>query len=137
MAFEKDPNEIGALWLRSGQKGDYMTGEINGVKVVCFAVKSQSEKAPTWRVLKSVPRDTPPPAPVAFEKDHNEIGALWMKRGAKGDYMTGTVNGERIVCFAAKRGSDKSPDWRVLKSVPRDAPPPAPAPSIDAEDIPF
>jgi hypothetical protein len=57
MAFEKDPNEIGALWLKSGAKGDYLTGEIGGQKVVCFAVTAKSEKSPTWRVLKSKPRE--------------------------------------------------------------------------------
>lgn len=60
MAFEKNPDEIGALWLKSGAKGDYLTGEIGGVKVVCFAVKRTSEKSPAWRVLKSKPRDTAP-----------------------------------------------------------------------------
>jgi hypothetical protein len=60
MAFEKDPNEIGALWLRTSARGDYMTGEIGGVKVVCWRVKGPSEKAPTWRVLKSVPRALTP-----------------------------------------------------------------------------
>lgn len=40
MAFEKNPDEIGALWLKSGAKGDYLAGEIGGVKVVCFAVKA-------------------------------------------------------------------------------------------------
>jgi uncharacterized protein (DUF736 family) len=58
MAFTKDENEIGALWLKSGNKGDYMTGEIGGVKVVCFKVKSDHDKAPTWRVLKSKPRES-------------------------------------------------------------------------------
>ena len=57
---------------------------------------------------------------MAFEKDPNEIGALWIKAGAKGDYMTGTVNGERVVIFKAKKGSDKSPDWRVLKAKSKD-----------------
>lgn len=57
MAFEKDPDEIGALWLKSGKKGDYMTGEIAGQKVVCFAVTAKSEKSPTWRVMKSKPRE--------------------------------------------------------------------------------
>lgn len=60
MAFEKDPNEIGALWIKQGSKGDYLTGkiEIDGVSVdvVCFAVKSAHAKAPAWRVLKSKPR---------------------------------------------------------------------------------
>lgn len=56
MAFEKDPNEIGALWVKSGPKGDYLTGEVNGVKVVCFKSKSDNPKAPAWRVLKSQPK---------------------------------------------------------------------------------
>jgi hypothetical protein len=56
MAYEKNPDELGALWLKSGAKGDYMTGEINGVKVVCFPAKP-SEKGPAWRVLKSKPKD--------------------------------------------------------------------------------
>lgn len=55
--FKKDPDEIGALWAKSGAKGDYLTGEIGGVKVVCFAVKATSDKSPTWRVLKSKPRE--------------------------------------------------------------------------------
>ena len=93
---------------------------------------------------------------MAYEKDPNELGALWMKSGAKGEYMTGsiTVNGEtiKIVCFAGRKSSDKSPDWRVLKSVPREsAPPPRATDSeppfsstrrpdsgpVDADDIPF
>lgn len=53
-------------------------------------------------------------------KDPNEIGALWEKAGSKGPYMTGTINGERIVVFKnGNKGSEKSPDWRVLKSQPR------------------
>jgi len=67
MPFEKNPDEIGALWLHASAKGDYMTGEITigGVtqKVVCFHGKSTSPKAPTWNVLKSKPRSemaTPP-----------------------------------------------------------------------------
>lgn len=60
MAFEKDPDEIGALWLKSGKKGDYMTGTINGQPVVCFGVTAKSDKAPTWRVLKSKPREQMP-----------------------------------------------------------------------------
>lgn len=57
MPFDKDPNEIGCLWSKTGNKGDYLTGEINGEKVVCFAVKSNNPKAPSWRVLKSQPRE--------------------------------------------------------------------------------
>lgn len=57
MAFEKDPNELGALWLKRGGKGQYMTGEINGVKVVCFQGKGgEGDKVPAWRVMKSQPK---------------------------------------------------------------------------------
>jgi hypothetical protein len=56
VAYEKDPDEIGSLWSKSGAKGPYLTGEIAGQKVVCFAVKSDNPKAPAWRVLKSKPK---------------------------------------------------------------------------------
>ena len=58
MAFAKDPDELGALWLKTGRKGDYMTGEINGVKVVCFKNgNKRSDKSPDWRVMKSKPKE--------------------------------------------------------------------------------
>lgn len=60
MAFEKDPNEIGAIWVKSGQKGEYMTGTINGVSVVCFRNESDNTKAPQWRVLKARPKAAAP-----------------------------------------------------------------------------
>jgi uncharacterized protein (DUF736 family) len=56
MAFEKDPDELGALWVKTGGKGEYMTGEINGVKVVCWKQDKRSEKSPDWRVMKSKPK---------------------------------------------------------------------------------
>lgn len=63
MPFERDPNELGALWEKSGPKGPYFTGTISGVKVVVFKnTKKNSEKSPDWRVLKSQPKlgdDTP------------------------------------------------------------------------------
>jgi len=78
---------------------------------------------------------------MAFEKDPNEIGALWVKHGAKGSYMSGTVevNGEkvRIVCFSAKKTSEKSPDWRVLKSICVPGSAPAPVQSPDSDEIGF
>jgi hypothetical protein len=73
MAFEKDPAEIGALWLKSGKKGDYMTGEINGVKVVCFAVQAKSDKSPAWRVLKAKPKDSAPVRGQALSADDIEF----------------------------------------------------------------
>ena len=57
MAYEKNPDELGALWLKNGAKGDYMTGEINGVKVFCTPTRSDNPKAPTWRVMKSKPKE--------------------------------------------------------------------------------
>jgi hypothetical protein len=74
MPFEKDPNEIGALWLHDGPKGPYMTGEINGEKVVCFRSKSGSAKAPAWNVLKSKPRGEA--APTATMHNANKPDAL-------------------------------------------------------------
>lgn len=58
---------------------------------------------------------------MAFEKDPDEIGALWEKDGRKGVYMTGTINGEKVILFKnGNKRSDKSPDWRVMKSKPRE-----------------
>lgn len=58
MAYEKNPDELGALWLKSGSKGEYMTGEIGGVKVVCFPNTKGGDKAPAWRVMmKSKPKE--------------------------------------------------------------------------------
>jgi hypothetical protein len=56
---ERNPDELGALWEKTGAKGDYLTGEIGGVKVVCFrnTKAHDNPKAPAWRVLKSKPRD--------------------------------------------------------------------------------
>ena len=57
---------------------------------------------------------------MPFEKDPNELGALWEKQSARGTYMTGTINGVKVVVFHnGKKNSEKSPDWRVLQSVPK------------------
>jgi uncharacterized protein (DUF736 family) len=53
------------------------------------------------------------------EKNPDELGALWEKSGAKGPYMTGTVNGEAVVVFRNDRKTGNQPDWRVMKSKPR------------------
>lgn len=55
-------------------------------------------------------------------KDPNEIGALWLKSGSRGEYMTGTINGEAVVVFknGYKKPGEKTPDWRVMKSQPRE-----------------
>lgn len=51
-------------------------------------------------------------------KNPDELGALWTKQGAKGEYMTGMVNGQAVVCFKNDRKTGNQPDWRVLKSKP-------------------
>ena len=62
---------------------------------------------------------------MAYDKDPDDIGALWVKAGAKGDYMTGTISGQRVVVFRNTKGGEKAPQWRVLKAKPReDAEPP-------------
>ena len=68
MAYERNPDELGALWLKEGAKGPYMTGTINGVNVFCTPTKSENAKAPTWRVMKSKPKETQPDqaAPTDF-----------------------------------------------------------------------
>ena len=73
-------------------------------------------------------------------KNPDELGALWLKTGARGDYMTGTINGQPVVLFRndKKAPGSKQPDWRVLKAKPREAVNTAPAsrPMTD-DDIPF
>lgn len=52
-----DPNELGALWIKQSAKGEYMTGSINGIKVVVFRNNNKrDERHPDWRVLKSQPK---------------------------------------------------------------------------------
>ena len=53
---------MGALWVKSSTKGQYMTGsvEINGEKIsiVCFVNSNKKEaKHPDWHILKSVPKE--------------------------------------------------------------------------------
>lgn len=71
-----------------------------------------------------------------FKRDESEIGALWAKEGGKGPYLTGEINGVKVVCFPAKP-SEKGPAWRVLKSKPRDEATPTTGRPVDSSDIPF
>jgi len=59
---------------------------------------------------------------VSDQRNPDELGALWLKSGAKGEYMTGTINGQPVVLFKndRKEPGSKQPDWRVLKSKPRE-----------------
>lgn len=73
MAFEKDPNEVGALWLKHGAKGEWMSGAIDGIgAVVVFPVNSKSPKAPTYRVLKSKPKEGREELPGGFQVESRE-----------------------------------------------------------------
>ncbi len=55
---ERDPNELGALWIKSSSRGEFMTGTINGVAVVVFKNdRKTSSNQPDWRVLKAQPRE--------------------------------------------------------------------------------
>ena len=73
---ERNPDELGALWLKQSARGDYMTGEIGGVKVVCFPnTRKTSDRQPDWRVLKSKPRtERPAPAMDDFPQADDDIG---------------------------------------------------------------
>ena len=64
MPFERNPDDLGALWRKTGSKGEYLTGEINDIKVVCFPNRSDNPKAPAWRVLRSKPK---PQADAAYQ----------------------------------------------------------------------
>ena len=64
--------------------------------------------------------------------DPNEIGALWDKTNARGPYMTGVINGERVVVFQHDgKGNAKAPNWRVLKARPKPASPDTHKPDDD------
>ncbi len=75
MAFEKDPNELGALWEKTGARGTYMTGTVDGVAVVLFHndKKEPGSKAPDWRVLKSKPKDELPPREQRYKNQDKPL----------------------------------------------------------------
>lgn len=54
----KDPNEIGALWIKEKNGKKWLSGKINGQYVVVFRIKDKkSEKSPDYRVLLSQKRE--------------------------------------------------------------------------------
>jgi hypothetical protein len=69
-------NDLGALWIKSSTKGQYMTGtiKINGetTNIVCFLNSNKKEaKHPDWKILKSVPKSDNQPEnalPVADDE---------------------------------------------------------------------
>jgi uncharacterized protein (DUF736 family) len=57
---------------------------------------------------------------MPYEKDESELGALWIKESARGEYMTGTINGQAVVVFRnTRKSSERQPDYRVLRARPR------------------
>jgi hypothetical protein len=59
MSGANDPNELGALWSKQSAKGEYLTGKINGIAVVCFRNDKATveNKQPFWRVLRAQSKD--------------------------------------------------------------------------------
>lgn len=54
-----------------------------------------------------------------FKKNDEELGALWIKQSARGEFMTGTIGDQKVVVFRNdKKTSDRQPDYRVLKARP-------------------
>lgn len=72
------------------------------------------------------------------ERDPNELGALWIKQGRKGEYMTGKIGDQPVVIFRNehKREGSNAPDWRVLKPQKQDREQDQRAPVVD-QDINF
>lgn len=80
-------------------------------------------------------------------KNDDTLGALWVKNGAKGQYMTGNIEIDgvktNIVCFLnSNKKEAKHPDWRILRSVPQGTeqqnnPLPQREDEVRPEDIPF
>jgi uncharacterized protein (DUF736 family) len=55
------------------------------------------------------------------EQNQDELGVLWEKDSPRGLYMTGIINGQKVVVFKnTRKTAEKHPDWRVLKAKPRD-----------------
>jgi hypothetical protein len=52
----------------------------------------------------------------------DELGALWEQTNSRGTYLSGTINGVRVVAFKndKKVAGDKQPVYRVLRAKARD-----------------
>lgn len=55
-------------------------------------------------------------------KNPDELGALWLKQGKQGKYMSGTIGDQRVVVFKNehKEEGSKAPDYRVLRAKSKD-----------------
>jgi len=72
---EKNPDELGSLWLKQGPKGEYMTGEVNGVRVVCWKNDraTPENRQPAWRVMRDKPRQAAPAPASAGPHEDSDI----------------------------------------------------------------
>jgi hypothetical protein len=96
-----------------------MPREARGVKTIQGAPKEKPDTGPMTG--KSGNSDRPP-----LEK----IGALWVKKGKNGKYLSGVVNEQRIFVFPIKeeyRSSDSSPHYSIM----------TPAQAEKDDEIPF
>ena len=58
---------------------------------------------------------------MAFEKKEGELGALWKRSSAKGEFLSGTIEGVGdVVCYPVSSSNPKAPAYRVMKSKPRE-----------------
>jgi uncharacterized protein (DUF736 family) len=68
--------EIGALWLNVNQKTQekYLTGKVNGEKVILFKnkYKSENEKAPDFRMYKQKDQDSSSSSSQAKEESFDD-----------------------------------------------------------------
>lgn len=54
----KNSDEMGALWIKTSARGEFLTGKIGDVAVVAFRNHSKKNpNEPDWRILKARPKD--------------------------------------------------------------------------------
>jgi hypothetical protein len=75
--FQKNPDEIGALWWKEGKEDDYLTGIIeteDGEKVrfVCFPNKYKKGNAPDFRIMISKIKESREEAPARRPSRNND-----------------------------------------------------------------
>lgn len=72
-------DNMGALWKKSGPKGEYFSGsvEVNGEKINIVVFPNSFKKAenhPDYRILKSRPKgEAPAPKPEPREQEFNDF----------------------------------------------------------------
>jgi hypothetical protein len=67
------------------------------------------------------------------EEKKKAIGGLWLNEGKNGKkYMSGSVNGQKIIIFKNdfKQEGDKSPDYKIFESTPKEGFTPATAQQV-------